>query len=89
MVKNLNVSYIVNIYYEYDFGKSTQYKVEWFCFLPLVNLFFRKNLPLLLKDKQQIIFPFTYVHRYSVIQQLFFECIYSVNLARPSADNGK
>lgn len=49
------------------------------------NLFFWKNLPL----REQIIFPFTYVHRYSVIQQLFFECIYSVNLARPSADNGK
>ena len=34
------------------------------------NPFFWKNL--LLKDREQIIFPFTYVHRYSVIHQLFF-----------------
>lgn len=72
MVKNLNISYIVNIYYEYGFEKSTQYKVEWFSSYFWFNPFFCKNLPLLLKDREQIIFPFTYVHRYSVIDQLFF-----------------
>lgn len=37
------------------------------------NPFFWKNLPLLLKDRGQITFPFTYVHRCSVTHQIFID----------------